>query len=190
MRWGFGPVGTSSEIMNKVHLRFGSNEAHSPFFFVVYVTKWNKVGHTGCYTCSPFSVHQSFFQQGSEIFWRSGWGSSTACYLVEAARAVCSTRECRVEVTSPEEGARHRHVHTGLWDSGRRQATVSALLGSSAHPPSSWSREAGLHGPSSTFYDILCSTPSLRASSGRPANTWALLGFIRWFGTEALPRKG
>ena len=138
-----------------------------------------------CYTRSPFLIHQSFFQQGSEIFWGSGWGSSTACYLVEAARALCSMRECRVEVQ-----ACHRHVHTGLWDSGRRQATVTALLGSLAHPPSSWSREAGLHGPSSILYDILCSTPSLRASSGRPANAWALLRFIRWFGTAALSRKG
>lgn len=52
-----------------------------------------------------------------------------------------------LRVTSPEEGARHGHGHTGLWDSGRRQATVTALLGSSAHSPSSWSREAGLRGP-------------------------------------------
>lgn len=142
------------------------------------------------YTFPFFSPSKFFFQQGSEIFWGSGWGSSIACYLVEAARALCSTHECRAEVTSPEEGVRHRHVHTGLWDSGRRQATVTALLGSLAHPPSSWSREAGLHGPSSILYDILCSTPSLRASSGRPANEWALLRFIRWFGTGALSRKG
>lgn len=79
---------------------------------------------------------------------------------------------------------------TQVSDSGRRQATVTALLGSSAHSPSSWSWEVGLHGPFSIFYDILCSTPSLRASSGRPANTWALRRFIRWFGTAALSRKG
>lgn len=97
MRWGFWSVVTSSEIMSKIHLRFGSSEAQGPFFFVVYVTKWNKVGHTGCYARSPLLVHQSFFQQGSGIFWGSGWGSSTACYLVEAAGTLCSTRECSVE---------------------------------------------------------------------------------------------
>lgn len=146
MRWGFWSVVTSSEIMSKIHLRFGSSEAQGPFFFVVYVTKWNKVGHTGCYARSPLLVHPSFFQQGSGIFWGSGWGSSTACYLVEAAGTLFYVGMQRW-VKSPEEGAHHRHAHTGLWDSGRRPATVTALLGSSAHSPSSWSREAGLRGP-------------------------------------------
>ena len=96
MRWGFWSVVTS-EIMNKMHLRFGSNEAHGPFFFVVYVTKWNKAGHTGCYAHSPLLVHQSFFQQGSGIFGGEWLGEQHCLFFGGSHSALCSTRECRVE---------------------------------------------------------------------------------------------
>lgn len=59
-------------------------------------------------------VHQSFFQQGSGIFGGEWLGEQHACYLVEAAALSVLRVNAELRVTSPEEGARHRHAHTGL----------------------------------------------------------------------------
>lgn len=147
-----------------------------------------KLGTQDAMHVPPFSPSE-FLSTGFWNLWGGVVGGAARLLFGGSRSALCSTRERSWEWRLLRRG-RVIATPTQVSDSGRRQATVTALLGSSAHSPSSWSWEAGLHGPFSIFYDILCSTPSLRASSGRPANTWALRRFIRWFGTAALSRKG
>lgn len=189
MRWGFWSVVTSSEIMSKNPFKVWFQWGPGSIFLVVYVTKWNKSWAHRMLCTFPLLVWSEFLSTG---FWNllGEWLGEQHRLLFGGSRrhSLFYTWMQRWETPSGG-GAHHRHGHTGLWDSGRRQATVTALLGSSAHSPSSWSREAGLRGPFSTK-DILCSTPSLTASSGRPAYTWALRRFSRGFGTAVLSRKG
>lgn len=99
-------------------------------------------------------------------------GAERFIICLEALRSLRSMRECRLL------RGRRSNIASSTWLFGirTRQATFTALLGitpparAPPQPSSCWSRKASLDGPLSILYDILCSTPSPRASDGRPEN--------------------